>query len=78
MNDQIDTSGVLPLWMVEIYHSEPGPVTNPWLRTVNAINEKAAVRVAVNLFVADALNPITIYRILIQELLPVEEGGEDA
>jgi len=76
--DRIDTSGVLPLWMVEIYHSEPGPVTNPWFRMVNAIDEKAALNTAVHLFTADSLNVVTIYRIVIQELLPIEEGGEDA
>lgn len=78
MSDQIDTSGVLPLWMVEIYHSEPGPVTNPWFRVVNGIDEKAARNTAIHLFTADGLNVITIYRILMWELLPVEEGGEDA
>lgn len=72
----LDTSGMLPLWLFEIYHSEPG-ATNPWMRMVNGISEEAARNVAINLFVADMLNPITIYRILIY---PIEEpeGGEGA
>ena len=72
---ELDASGLLPLWMVEIYHSEPG-ATNPWLRAVNGIDEKAARNVAIHLFTGDMLNVITIYRILIQELTK-PEGGED-
>lgn len=72
---ELDLSGMLPLWMVEIYHSEPG-ATNPWFRAVNGVDESSARRAAINLFVGDMLNPITIYQIQISELVK-PEGGEN-
>lgn len=73
---ELDTSGLLPLWLFEIYHSEPG-ATNPWMRMVNAVDQHAALEVACNLFTADMLDVITIYRIMVYPVVK-SEGGEDA
>lgn len=70
---ELDLSGMSPLWMVEIYHRNPG-ATPVWMRAVNAVDESAAVRTAIHLFVADGLNEVLIDRIEHSEL----KGEEDA
>lgn len=74
----------LPIWSATIYHSERG-ATNPWNRAFNIVevedegeNELEALKVAINLFAEDFLNPITIYQIEVGRLIQFEEGGGDA
>jgi hypothetical protein len=66
----------LPVWSATVWHSERG-ATNPWCRVFNVADEKAAVKKAAELFVADGLSAITIYSIEVAPLIPIKEGGEN-
>lgn len=73
----------LPLYSVEIYHTERG-ATNPWTRVFNFVetqgqsedeSELAKVEAATELFKSDGLDVITITAIVIGPLQTLE-GGE--
>lgn len=77
MTEKLDLSGDVPVWGVEIYHSEKG-ATNPWTRVLNAPSEKEATDGALELFAKDSLNVITIYEMFVSELLKPEGGEKNA
>lgn len=69
----IDLSGMAPLFLIEIYHRNPG-ATPVWFRTLNAFTKTEATRAAILLFIGEGLDEI-----LIDEINTVElKGGPDA
>lgn len=70
---ELDLSGMSPLWMVEIYHRNPG-ATPVWYRAINAETEKAANATAIHLFKGDGLNEVLIDKIVTSELKGEEDG----
>ena len=69
----IDLSGMVSVFVVEIYHRNQG-ATPVWFRTVNALTEKEATRAAILLFIGEGLSEL-----LIDEIETVElKGGPNA
>lgn len=68
----------LPVWSVTVWHTERG-ADNPWHRAFNLAvgeGEEEAIKKIYELFKADGLSPITIYKIEPAELIPLDRGED--